>query len=73
MKRNKKLLIVLLLLTPAIIYIIYFTDSLSIKYSYVRLKNGTEFRDVPVKRVDDIGFRINGNYYTEFDIDSLAY
>jgi hypothetical protein len=73
MKRNKKLLIVLLLLTPAIIYIIYFTDSLSIKYSYVRLKNGTEFRDVPVKRVDDIGFRINENYYTEFDIDSLAY
>jgi len=43
------------------------------KYTYVRLKNGTEFRDVPVKRVDDIGFKINGNYYTEFDIDSLAY
>lgn len=56
----------------AFIYLLYFTDLIGPTYSYVRLKNGQEFTDVKVKRVDDMGFRINGTYYTEFDIDSLA-
>lgn len=64
---------ILLIIGFVFIYLLYFTNLIGPTYSYVRLKNGTEFRNVKVKRVDDMGFTIDGSYYTEFDIDSLAY
>ena len=55
-----------------LIYIINFTDAFSLKYEYVRLKNGREFHNVPVRWPSDIDVCIDGTYYTKFDIDSLA-
>jgi hypothetical protein len=73
MSLSRKLLIVTIILSPFIMYIIYGTDLISPKAEYVRLKNGTEFHDVSIRRTSDIDFYIDGNHYTEFDIDSLAW
>lgn len=71
--RSKRRMLIGLIIAMVAITIINFTDILSPTYSYVRLKDGTEFHNVPVKRTGDIHIRIDGTYYTEFDIDSLSY
>jgi hypothetical protein len=55
------------------IYILYGTDLISPKAEYVRLKNGKEFHNVPFRQTSDFDVYIDGNYYTKFDIDSLAW
>jgi hypothetical protein len=72
MKSNKKLLIVMLLVTPVFMYILYGTDLITPKVEYVRLKNGQEFRNVPMRWPSDIDVIIDGKHYTNFDIDSLV-
>ena len=62
----------MIVLTPVFMYVIYGTDILSPTYDYVRLKDGTEFHNVPVTFPSDIDVKIDGKYYTQFDIDSLA-
>ena len=56
----------------AFIYALYFTEMFGPTYKYVRLKDGKEFYDVKLHWMSDHDVRINGIYYTEFDIDSLA-
>jgi hypothetical protein len=73
MRKSRIILIAMAILTPVFIFGIYGTDLLSPKAEYIRLKNGTELHDVPVRKVDDYGYRIDGTYYTQFDIDSLAW
>jgi hypothetical protein len=63
---------IMLVISVIAIYIMYGTDLVSPTYSYVRLKDGTEFKNVSVKWTSDVDVRIDGKYYTNFDIDSLA-
>ena len=60
------------ILSPVFIYVIYFTDLITPNCNYVRLKDGTEFRNVPVRWPSDIDVVIDGNYYTTYDIDSIS-
>lgn len=73
MRRSRIVLLVLAALTPFIMYIIYGTDLISPKAEYVRLKNGKEFHNVSFRQTSDFDVYIDGNYYTKFDIDSLAW
>lgn len=73
MRRSRIILLVLAALTPFIMYIIYGTDLISPKAEYVRLKNGKEFHNVSFRQTSDFDVYIDGNYYTKFDIDSLAW
>jgi len=74
MKRKHKIMwFGMLIVGSAFIYTLYGTDLLSPKAEYIRLKNGQEFHNVPIRQVDNMGYRIDGTYYTQFDIDSLAW
>jgi hypothetical protein len=71
-RKHKIIWLTMLLLTPIFIYIIYFTDLIAPTYKYVRMKDGTEYHDVKLKWVSDHDVRVDGTYYTQFDIDSLS-
>ena len=71
-KRSKRRMLIGLIVAMVAITIINFTDVFSTTYSYVRLKDGTEFHDVPVRRTSDYHIRIDGEYYNDFEIDSLS-
>lgn len=72
MKKSKIIMFALLPIGAALIYLINFTDVLTPKAEYVRLKNGQEFRDVPVRWPSDVDVVIDGTWYTQYDIDSLV-
>lgn len=75
MSRSRKMLIAMAILSPIFIYIIYFTNAINYiapRVDYVRLKNGKEFRNVPMTYPSDIDVVIDGERYTIYDIDSLV-
>ena len=62
-------------LSPILMYIIYFTDLpdlIAPRAEYVRLKNGKEFKDVPIRYPSNEKVIINGEHYMIYDIDSLV-
>jgi hypothetical protein len=72
-RRSKNKMTIGLIVSIVAITIINFTDIFSPTYSYVRLRNGTEFHNVPVKWTSDIHVRIDGEYYLDSNIDSLVW
>lgn len=72
-RKSKIIWIAMAVLSPVFIFIIYGTDLISPKAEYVRLKNGKEFHNVPFRTTSDIDVYIDGEHYTNYDIDSLAW
>jgi hypothetical protein len=75
MRRNQKISIVMFLVGMLFIYLLYFTnaaDYIAPKAEYVRLKNGKEFRDVPMRWPNRVDVIIDGQRYNQYDIDSLV-
>lgn len=54
------------------VFLLYFTDVLTPNVEYVRLKNGKEFKNVPVKWTSRVNVFIDGEKYTHYDIDSIS-
>ena len=74
MKRKHKIMwFGMLIVGSAFIYTLYGTDLISPKVEYIRLKNGKEFHNVTFRTTSDIDVYIDGEHYTNFDIDSLAW
>lgn len=72
-KNSKVKIIIMVVLTPILLFIIYGTDLVAPKAEYVRLTNGKEFHNVSFRQTSDFDVYIDGEYYTKFDIDSLAW
>ena len=70
-KRTLIRMSIMLVLSAVVIILIQY-DVFTPKCSYVRLKDGTEFHNVKVRWPSDVDVVIDGKYYTEYDIDSLA-
>ena len=54
------------------IYLLYFTNAIAPKAEYIRLKNGKEFRNVPVIWPNRVDVIIDGQRYSNYDIDSMV-
>jgi hypothetical protein len=75
MKKHQKMSIVMLVVGFIFIYLLYFTnaaDAIAPKAEYIRLKNGKEFRNVPVRWPNRVDVIIDGQRYSNYDIDSMV-
>ena len=54
-----------------IIGVMYFTTTFDKPYKYVRMDSGQEFHDPKIQWSTNGQIRINGDWYYQFDIDTI--
>ncbi len=69
---KRKIVIITGILGIIFVNLLHFTDLFTPNVEYVRLKNGKEFRNVPVKWPNRADVMIDGQRYNNYDIDSLV-